>query len=226
MLKKANLFIVGAQKAGTTSVFRYLMQQKSVRRFPQKEKHYFDTGKIFNIPIWVGDKPFLVEASPSYCLSPQWCKKLYSFNEAAKIIYLTRNPIERLISQVAMEIKRGTEVRSETYVTHFINSRAKFSRLYRLDPSDSKNYLWRGQYADHIAYLEKIFPPQNLLVLDIADGSKESKLQDFLGTDLTGAIQFLHVGRDQSHIVELVNHCALSDYYANELNHHAMRNQR
>ena len=73
-----NLFVVGAAKAGTTSLWRYLDQHPAIYMSPVKEPHYFssftpglfpavkDEGEYLELFRDAGDAPLRGEASASY----------------------------------------------------------------------------------------------------------------------------------------------------------------
>jgi len=79
-----NLFIVGAQKAGTTSLYEYLKEIPGVFMSPIKEPHFFSHASIKNpwqTPINnekdylnlfknVKDEKIIGEASPTYLSDP------------------------------------------------------------------------------------------------------------------------------------------------------------
>jgi len=110
-----NLFIVGAAKSGTTSLYSYLKNHPEIYLSTVKEPHYFCTdfhrssdafhGTENNFPIrthqaylelFSGAKAEMAigEASASYLYSTEAAENIAAFNPAAKIIICLRSPAE------------------------------------------------------------------------------------------------------------------------------------
>ena len=97
-----NLFVVGAQRAGTTSIYEYLKGAKGVYMSPKKEPHYFSPSaqkqsKKFDDPTLerekylglfrgVTDEIAIGEASPSYLWDPDSPKLIHDAIPDARII--------------------------------------------------------------------------------------------------------------------------------------------
>lgn len=126
MNKLPNFFIVGAPKAGTTSLYEYLSRHEEVF-MPKaiKEPDYFSHEAILKQDLYyktthitvekkylalfddVKDQKALGEASVSYLFYSGTAKKIYDFNPKAKIIILLRDPIERAYSHYLMDCRLG-----------------------------------------------------------------------------------------------------------------------
>lgn len=104
-----NFLIVGAQKAGTTSVFKYLSQHPDIYSPFCKEPHYFSNAPFPNLAK--NDEEYenlfqnashekaIGEASVSYLIDPQAPIKIKKLIPEVKIIILLREPVERSYSQ-------------------------------------------------------------------------------------------------------------------------------
>ncbi|WP_310993580.1 sulfotransferase domain-containing protein [Aequorivita marina] len=101
--------IVGAQKAGTSTLFNSLAQHPDLLGARTKEIRYFSRKENFQ----KGDqwyinnlkdlkKPFksglLFEATPEYLNHPEAAQRIYKFNKGTKIIIVVREPIKRAYS--------------------------------------------------------------------------------------------------------------------------------
>ncbi len=122
-----NFFIVGAAKAGTTSLHAYLSAHPQVFMPTLKEPHYFADFELapeFDnfLPVirdraeyqalFEGSEGYVAigEASPSYLCDPAAAERIRSAIPAAKIIISLRNPVERAFSHYLMEFNRGAEI--------------------------------------------------------------------------------------------------------------------
>lgn len=127
---RPNLFIIGAMKAGTTSLHHYLNAHPEVFMCEPKEPCYFVHPKELNWPqieklkLWNNEERYLDlfensrgakivgESSTSYTKFPTVSdvpKRIYQFNPEARFIYVLRDPIERTISHYLHEVRRGNE---------------------------------------------------------------------------------------------------------------------
>lgn len=116
---KPNLFIIGAPKTGSTSLYHYLAEHPQVFMCADKEPHYFSQdlrlqcqqlhGKLikFKYPsldeyhaLFQGsaDKDIIGDASTSYLYSTSAAEDIHAYNPEAKIIAILREPVELLHS--------------------------------------------------------------------------------------------------------------------------------
>lgn len=108
-----NFFIVGAAKAGTTSLYQYLKQIPGIYMSPVKEPHYFsrrvipddhhyrpirDKEKYLNLFKKVNNEKVVGEASPTYLRDPEAPKLIHQVSPNARILISLRDPIERTFS--------------------------------------------------------------------------------------------------------------------------------
>ncbi len=130
-----NLFIVGAAKSGTTSLYSYLAQHPEVFFPDVKEPNFYSDaeshnpsayikpkkGKFYHNKIIkdanvyyslfdeVGNQKVVADASPSYLWDQKSAKRIYEDFPKAKIVMLLRNPVQRAFSQFLMDLKDGNQ---------------------------------------------------------------------------------------------------------------------
>lgn len=122
---KPNLFIVGAPKSGTTSLYHYLSEHPDIFMSTPKEINYFSKMELDEQGIYYKDlklnnrtkyerlfekgtnKKVIGEASVSYLFYSEVPKKIFEYNPKAKIIILLRNPVERSFSHYSMDLRLG-----------------------------------------------------------------------------------------------------------------------
>ncbi len=168
-------FIIGAAKAGTTSLHSYLSEHPEIQMSAVKETNFF-AGPANGFPYPVGrverlsdyerlfDPTFRVrgEASPSYTNAPRRQgvpERIKAMVPGAKLVYLVRDPISRLVSQYRMRVAHGRERRSLEQA------------ISDLDRIDASAWLFAAQsfYARQLElYLER-FALDDILVIDQAD---------------------------------------------------------
>ncbi|ACK72572.1 sulfotransferase [Gloeothece citriformis PCC 7424] len=157
-----NLIIIGAMKCGTTSLHHYLNLHPQIFMSRQKELHFFVEQKNWTKGIeWYkshfnSQAKIRGETSPSYTGYPKWTgvpEKIYSLVPDAQLIYILRDPIERVISHYLHRYAAGVENRSIN------DALADFESDYILR---SKYYFQLQQYLNY-------FPKSNILIITLED---------------------------------------------------------
>jgi hypothetical protein len=111
-IRKANLFIIGAPKCGTTSLYHYLGTHPGIHMSEEtKEPHFFVSDFPNWNPIpWSGERyaalwsqagpehVYLGEGSTWYLYSEQAIFNIHHYNPSAKIIVMIRNPTDMVYS--------------------------------------------------------------------------------------------------------------------------------
>src|SRR5262245_16436607 len=120
-LPAPNFFIVGAAKAGTTSLHAYLSAHPQVFMPALKEPHYFADFELSpefdNFMPVIRDQPAyqdlfrgsqgstaVGEASPSYLCDPAAAARIKAAIPDAKIVISLRNPVDRAYSHYLMDL--------------------------------------------------------------------------------------------------------------------------
>jgi Sulfotransferase domain len=154
--RKPNLFVIGAMKSGTTSLHEYLNTHPQIAMSEWKEPAFFveelthRRGEGWYLSLFENDERYryIGESSTHYTRLPVFqgvAERLHRFNPDARLIYIMRNPLERIVSHYwhntqIRDFKRGGgEPRS-------------LSRAVREDPQ----YLAFGDYATQLEpYIER-----------------------------------------------------------------------
>jgi Sulfotransferase domain len=185
--------IVGAQRSGTTSLYRYLAQHPNVgAAVVRKGAHWFDTGYDHGLAWYrshfptrlrksfverVRDGAFITgEGSPYYMFHPLAPARIARHLPEAKLIVLLRNPVDRAYSHHQHEVARGFEhlsfedaVESESERLAGETDRMLEEPLYYSFNHQHYSYLARGRYAEQLEVLLGLFPRERVLVLRSED---------------------------------------------------------
>ncbi|MBR0673828.1 sulfotransferase domain-containing protein [Roseomonas soli] len=192
---RVGIFVIGAQKAGTTSLYGYLRQHPGLAAARVKETHFFDDESLDwadppydRLHAWFDPAPAATqyfEATPITIFWPPALARIRRYNPAARLILLLRDPIERAYSHWAMEYRRGAEA--------LPFAEAIRAGRYRLPPHAPLapawrefSYVERGLYADQVRRALALFPQRQLLCLDTAalradHAGSLARISDFLG---------------------------------------------
>jgi len=182
-----NLFIIGASKCGTTSLYHLLEKHDECCMSLVKEPHYFNSsGKTkdwyLNLFAACQGSTVIGEASPIYSETtyfPSVPGKIYEFNPSAKIVYMVRHPYERLKSVWKQTLSTGHFYEKKYYHQKMpLNFR---KAIFYYPP-----FLEASKYWTHIQNYRKYFPDENIKIIFFDDFVSNSKnvMQDlacFLG---------------------------------------------
>jgi len=178
MQNKPNLFIIGASKCGTTSLWNMLNTHPEVFMSTPKEPVFFSFSNFYERLVEyeklfakVSNEKVIGEASPIYSettLIPQIPERIYNFNPNAKIIYIVRDPIERLKSVWRQTLhtghwhkqvyKNSCDVEVPLMPKNFIEA------VYNYPP-----YLEATKYWTHLNNYKEYFEDKNILLLFFED---------------------------------------------------------
>ena len=214
-----NTYIVGAQRCGTTSLFRYLTQHRSVKG-PALEKgvHYFDTNfgrgldwyrSFFPTRRTVeaslrlnGSEMRILEAAPYYLFHPAVPGRMAEVSPDARIVILVRDPVQRALSHHNHEVKRGFETEDFPTALKLEESRLE-GELERMaaDPTyvsfahQHHSYVARGLYEDQVRRYLEFFPAESILIVRTIDLEHDprgtvSDVLAFLDIPVMGGIDF------------------------------------
>jgi len=205
-----DFLVIGAQKAGTTSLHNYLGLHPNILLPRRKELHFFDNEHIWRgvtaqisyqsynslLEDDPGRRQLILnkatdpayrrgEVTPIYMYWYPCLERIQAYNPNIKLIMVLRNPITRALSHYRMELARNAETLD---LWHALNTEpqrlaAEPHRQHRV-----YSYADRGFYTRQIARVRQLFPSQQLLVvlsddLDYDKVATLNKLCNFLGLD-------------------------------------------
>ena len=119
-MKKANLFVVGAQKSGTSSLHYYLKHVRAINMSDAKETFFFTQNNWQDFDSYhqyyqnTDSAKYYGESSTAYTMQPAYpniAPRLYEYNRQAKLIYIVRDPVERAISNYWWNVQLCQETR-------------------------------------------------------------------------------------------------------------------
>jgi len=187
MLKKIDCIIIGAKKAGTTSLKNYLMQHPDIISHNTMEFNFFlwdyefekTYEKMFNHYFNVSNnenskKTILAKSATLYC-NEKAIKRIHNHNPDCKLIFVLRNPTDRVYSDFCFNKKNGragnenineliVDIKSKNYKTQM------FTR-----------YVCIGLYVKYLITIYKYFPRENVLLIKFEDlVSNSAKVLDMV----------------------------------------------
>ena len=188
-----DFLIIGAQRAGTTTLYRALTDHPQVRgAVLGKEVHFFDLGFDEGVAHYRGAfptnaslgltrariaAPVLVgEATPYYLFHPLVPERVAETLPDAKLIATLRDPVERAWSQYRHEVDLGFETLSFEEALAAEDSRlAGEEQRLASDPRavsfahQHHGYVARGRYAEQLERWYEHVAPERLLLVRAED---------------------------------------------------------
>ena len=235
--------IVGAQRCGTTSMYRALSQHPAVLKAVwRKGVHYFDVAYTHG-PRWyrahfplqlsalrrarsVGTTPMTFESSPYYLFHPLSAERIARDLPGVKVLVLVRDPVERAYSAHAHELARGYETEQFERALELEEERLRgeVERMltdvgYESHAHRHQAYLTRGRYAEQIDRMGAQLGRENVHVIDsqvfFDDPVRTYRaVQEFLGLPALGVPVFdQHNARQRAPMPASLRH-RLEDHFA------------
>lgn len=158
-----DVFVIGAMKSGTTSFYDLYFQHPEINLTKSKEHNGFvNYDNIERIRqsykgAYKRDHGITCDISPKYSqrhLYPNVADKIAQANPRAKIIYLVRDPIERMLSHIYHDMLRD-------------RIGAKDIQKILADPENQ--YVQTSRYFYQIEPFLQRFPKDQLMVLNMPD---------------------------------------------------------
>jgi hypothetical protein len=115
-----NLIVIGGLKCGTTSLHHYLSLHPEISMSRPKELNFFvaelnwDLGRDWYASHFDRAAPVRGESSPHYTNLPRFAgvaERMRALLEDARILYMVRDPIDRMLSQYVHNVGGGYESR-------------------------------------------------------------------------------------------------------------------
>ena len=168
---------VGAQKAGTSWLFKCLEEHPAICVARGKETHFFSSthagsrnDSYKNNYAHYKTGQVLFESSTSYLYDKSVARKIRTYNPETKIIIILRDPIQRTLS----------------HVRHFQSkAKHKYHSIHEV-LSTEPTCISNSDYEKHIETYEKVYKEEQVLYLDYRDIAERPQMVidevcDFIG---------------------------------------------
>jgi Sulfotransferase domain len=200
-----DFLVIGAQRSGTTSLWRHLASHPEIHVPPSKEAPFFSHGEPFarGFEWYLGE--FFADAAPTQqwgTVSPHYmmgspdtdvhevARRIHSHLPCVKLIAVLRDPIERAQSHHRMVVHRGRETRDFDTAAREMLVPEELARARR-EPPLTQPYFVQGEYGRILDAYLALFDRAQLHVL-LTDDLREEP-----GEALRAIFSFL--GIDENH---------------------------
>lgn len=188
-MDKIDIMIIGAQKAGTTSLKKLLSKHPDIiTHFPQefvffskKDNHRnIDFTEAFNhcFPKEVQNSKIKILAKNATIYSnPTAIESLYNHNPSCKIIFSVRNPVKRAFSSYKMENFYGwakkdfneivkNDIKKYLHSNEKVNGNDDASLYFKI-------FIEWGQYSVFLKKIYDFFPKEQVLIVQFDNFVKD-----------------------------------------------------
>ncbi len=202
-----NFIVIGAGKAGTSSIFYYLEQHPQIYMSSFKEPKFFalegeplnfqgpdkdivNNTSVNNLEAYqnlfqgISEEIAIGEASPIYLYSPKAPARIKQYLPEVKLVAILRNPVERAFSSFTHLLREGYETLSfeEALQEEENRIQKKWAPLW--------HYKQKGYYYEQLKRYYDIFDRQQIKVYlyeDLRNNSIEliQNIYSFVGVDDT-----------------------------------------
>lgn len=236
-----DFIMIGAQRCGTTSLFRALMEHPQVVRPTfHKGVNYFDLNYYRGRNWYRGHfplaeaahwrtrragRPVVFEASGYYLYHPFAIERIARSLPSVKLVVMLRDPVERAYSAYQHERARGFEWEEFETALALEGDRliGEVERMRR-DPGYESfshrhhSYLHRGHYAEQLEAVFESFPVDQVHVMQSEaffddPATQFDSLVSFLGLSPAHHIRFEHYNATPRAPMSEATRRALTDYY-------------
>ncbi len=187
-----NFIVIGAGKAGTTSLWGYLREHPQIFMSEPKELNFFTTEHNWHRGLaWyeshfenAGEARAIGEVTGSYTNWPNFAgvpERMVQILPDAKLVYVVRHPVERIVSAFKYMTLRGDEDKP-------------MDEAIRTNPM----YLSVSSYATQIDQYLKVYPADRLHIV------VSENMRDNRAATIRGVLEFLEVDPDVE--LEILRH--------------------
>ncbi|USR90292.1 tetratricopeptide repeat protein [Phormidium yuhuli AB48] len=188
---RLDFIILGAQKAGTSSLYAYMAHHPDIVPALRKEVEFWSWKFYRGLDWYFAHFPQIPEGShlqtgeacPGYLDFYETAERLREALPNIKLIILLRNPVDRAISHYHHWVRRNQEsLGLEEAIEAKFHEIEEKGRVWRIH----SNYIARGVYVEFIKHWFSIFPREQFLILKSEDfyenpGQSLDKVYEFIG---------------------------------------------
>lgn len=221
---KANLFIAGACKSGTSFLHDFLGKHPEICASVPKEPYFFELKKKYRDEKKYFNTYFSHSLNEKYLLDGRhrnmffnWMpKSIYEYNNESKLIFILRDPVERAFSHWWMWYSRGILETSFTSTIRKEYLRLEKERMLEWGPDEYHKYITEtvpnqriahadfesilesGLYYEQILKFISFFNLNQILILDFNKLNDEKYLENKLSSFLSLDFKFKVLNSNQT----------------------------
>ncbi|QSE98448.1 sulfotransferase domain-containing protein [Fulvivirga lutea] len=199
--------IIGAQKAGTTSLKNYLAEHPDIGVHITEELAYFQSENEYSKGFDTSFKRSYLKQNAKVIVAKNaglyerelYLSRLSGHNKDCKIVFIIRNPVDRAFSSYLMEKREGFIDFDSKKLVDIISSDDPYDKNY------FRKFLGLGLYSIHLQNILAHFPKENVHIFTFEELKSDaqqvcSKIFEILNIDPTIYINANKVYNKRKHI--------------------------
>lgn len=177
--RSLDFIVIGAQKAGTTTLWQHLRRHPSISMPMRKEEPFFcnaESGRPGAFERYMaahfgaaGEGALLGKATPQYMMGSEQmevgeiAQRISATLPEVRLVALLRDPIERAVSHYRMSVRRGAEQRS---LDAALAAQLETAQLAagRERATETNSYVAQGEYGRILSAYRTHVPAERLHV--------------------------------------------------------------
>lgn len=177
---KVKAIIIGAARAGTTTLATHLSNHKNIDFSKEKEVHYFAFDDLFKkgekyLHSFFKNNNKVKITSDTYLLVDEVApEKVLQYNPKMKIILILREPVARAFSGYNYSVRNGYIDEKNSFI-EACKQETKFENSEDIVQKNNKCNILRSKYYYNIKNWEKFFPKEVFLLLKTSDLKENPK---------------------------------------------------
>jgi hypothetical protein len=200
-VRPLDFLVIGAQKAGTTTLFQLLSEHPQVFVPPGKELPFFNRGgasaegyAAFMDEHFSGqpNDVRIGKVTPHYLSDPTVPARLKALTHRTRLVAILRDPVERAFSHYRMSVRRGIELRSFSEAVNDMLAPGDLAEARTLATgrtSENRTYVAWSEYGRLFApYADEIKRGDFLVLstkdLEVDPAATMRRLLNFLGLEM------------------------------------------
>lgn len=176
-----DFIIIGAQKAGTTTLFQLLNEHPQIFMPAAKELPFFTFDERYaqGLPAYMdeyfGKIPsscIAGKATPQYLSDPRAAARIAQTLPDVRLIAVLRNPLDRALSHYRMSVRRSIENRTFDQVVRELSASDVAAHVRELETgreAETSCYLAWGEYGRELSAYFSRFPHKHIKIIFTED---------------------------------------------------------
>ena len=167
-----DFLIVGAQKSGTTALHQILNNHSEINApYELKDKKIFNEDSLVNHSEDIKSKKYLLASNVNYCRQIEPLKLAKENNPKMKVIFIYRNPIQRIKSAFQYSKERSL-IQNDVKLLSILNRNLTNENDFL---ENQLSFIESTKYGKILSNLYSVFDPSQIIVCEYEYFLKNSK---------------------------------------------------
>ena len=173
-MQKVKAVIIGAARAGTTTLASYMGAHPLIDFSKEKEVHYFSFDNVFNRgekylnSFFKNDRKFKITADTYLLVDKKAPERVKKYNPYLTFILILRDPVLRAFSGYTYSVRNGYLKKGISFIDACIEEK-EHENSDDIVLKNNKCNILRSKYFENLQFWTSYFPKENFLLLKTSD---------------------------------------------------------